>query len=128
MAIVDEQIQQLEAAWPGTTHAPLPSGASLIKIPELKLPPGWSRASSAIRFLAPIGYPHAKPDCFWADHGLRLANGAMPNAANENNPIPEAPSEPMGLWFSWHVAQWNPNRDTLLTFLNVIQDRFRKAQ
>jgi hypothetical protein len=127
MAIVDEHVKELEEAWAGASHQPLPSGAVLVVVPGVKLR-GWSREATTVRFLAPVGYPHAKPDCFWADHGLRLANQAMPNAANENNPIPEVSNGSPGLWFSWHAAQWNPNRDTLLTFLNVIQDRFRKAQ
>jgi len=127
MPIIDEQLRELEQFWTGSSHERLPSGAVLIVVPDVKLPPGWSRDSVTVRFLAPVGYPHAKPDCFWADPGLRLANQALPNAANESNPIPEVMNSG-GIWFSWHAAQWNPNRDTLLTYVNVIQDRFRKAQ
>lgn len=126
MSVTNEHLDQLALAFPGSSHQVLPSKAILVRVPNVKLPPGWSRPTTTVRFLAPVGYPHSQPDCFWAEVGLRLANNAMPNAANENNPIPEV-NEP-GLWFSWHVSQWNPNRDNLLTFLNVIQDRFRKAQ
>jgi hypothetical protein len=129
MGVIDDQIaafQALEPPVPASIQR-LPSGAALVTIPNVVLPDGWSKPRTTVRFLAPVGYPHSKPDCFWADADLRLANGALPTAANTSNPIPEATNEP-GLWFSWHVGQWNPSRDTLMTFYKVIQDRFRKLQ
>jgi hypothetical protein len=128
MAILDDHLNELSAALPDSSYERLPSGAVLVIVPNVRINQGWSHESVTIRFLAPVGYPHAKPDCFWSDPNLRLGNQAMPNATNTNNPIPEVPNQPGYLWFSWHVAQWNPNRDTLLTYLNVIKDRFRKAQ
>jgi hypothetical protein len=49
----------------------------------------------------------------------------MPHAAGLNA-IPELGQNQ--LWFSWHTSHWNPNRDSLLTFLGVIEERFRRSQ
>ena len=79
-----------------------------------------------IRFLVPPGYPFAQLDCFWADPDLLLAHGATPqNAAL--NVIPETLQQ--GMWFSWHLeSAWNPNRDTLSTWMNVVIDRLRQVR
>ena len=103
----------------------LPGGATIVRVQGEDLPPGWSAPQTEVRFLAPVGYPMARPDCFWADNGLRLAAGAMPQATQINE-IPNAGEQ--GLWFSWHVQHWDPNRDTLLTYLQVIRSRLREAR
>jgi len=123
MTLLDEQLEILRSQYPDAIVRHLPSGAALIVLPRIPLVDGWSKKSTAVRFLAPVGYPHAKPDCFWTDGDLRLAGGATP-ANTGGNPIPEI-NEGGHLWFSWHTAQWNPNRDSLLTYVNVIKNRLR---
>jgi len=121
------QFDDLKARYGGATRQPLPSGAALISVPEFPVAPGWTADRTTLRFIEPNGYPLANPDCFWVDPGLRLANGAMPQNANIA-PIPETNIGSM-LWFSWHIAlPWNPNRDTLLSWLACIGNRFRKLQ
>lgn len=126
MQLIDEQLEALRASFPGAEARRLGSGAYLITVPRIELPAGWSKPATAIRFLAPVGYPHAKPDCFWADAGLRRDGGAMPQAANDNQEIPETGER--GLWFSWHVGQWSPNVHSLLTYMKVVQSRFSQSQ
>ena len=76
---------------------------------------GSNQGQTTIRFIAPVGYPYANPDCFWADQSLRLASGGMPQASNITT-IPE--TNITGVWFSWHLTKpWNPNSDTLLNWL-----------
>ena len=108
----------------------LPSGAVLVTIPVLELPTGWNANSTCVRFVVPVGYPGPYPDCFWASTGLRLANGQMPKASQDPKQIPETTHS--GLWFSWHVVDaqknWNPNRDDLATYINIIAERFRQTQ
>jgi len=120
------QIEDLRRRWPDVRTQDLPSGAILVTIGSISLPPGWSRVATSIRFLVPTGYPFAAPDCFWADNDLMLEGGRMPCNAGNNNIIPES-AEP-GLWFSWHVQAWNPNRDTLSSWMNTIADRLRRLQ
>ncbi|WP_176478459.1 E2/UBC family protein [Mesorhizobium sp. WSM3876] len=126
MTPLDIQVQQLRERFGAADALPLAGGAILVTVPEVPLPVGWSKAASAIRFLAPAGYPFAALDCFWADPDLRLAGGGMPQNSAMNN-IPE--TSEAGLWFSWHLTSgWNPNRDTLCSWMNTILDRLRRLQ
>lgn len=126
MTPLEQQFENLKAEYCAVTLEPLPSGAALISIPDFPLPPGWSQPRTTLRFLAPVGYPLAKPDSFWASPELRLQDGAMPLNTNQSA-IPEVNSSPQ-LMFSWHLGQWNPSRDGLRTYLRVIEQRLRQAK
>jgi hypothetical protein len=114
------QFDVLKGYEPNASVQSLADGTHLISIANIALPSGWSKASTEVRFITPVGYPIARPDCFWADNDLRLSNGNMPQNTGFN-PIPNVSST--HLWFSWHLATWNPNSDNLLTYLNVIRRR-----
>lgn len=124
------QFEALRRRYPGAELRELPSGACLVTLPGYGLPTGWSQRETVVRFLVPVGYPGPFPDCFWAESGLRLADGQMPHASQENHAIPE--TEMQGLWFSWHIVDqnlnWNPSRDSLETYAGVIAERFRRLQ
>jgi hypothetical protein len=122
MTPFQQQFEILINDYPNAIYQQLPSGAILVIVPNFCLSPGWTQSATTIKFLAPVGYPFARPDCFWADDQLRLANGGMPQNSNITL-IPETNYNQ--LWFSWHVAQWNPNRDNLSTYIKVIQNRFK---
>jgi len=127
MTPIDRQIEELKLECPKATVTKLPSGAHLISIPEVKLADGWNRESATVLFVAPPGYPGAQPDCFWLEPGgVRLKNGNLPDRANDANPVPEV--GPRGTWFSWHVQQWNPNRDNLVVYYKVIKQRLFPAR
>ncbi len=127
MTPFEEQFEILKAEFPNVVHQKLPSGAILLTFSAMVLPPGWSSASTDIRFIAPVGFPFAKPDCFWASPDLRLKNGGMPKAAQLQK-IPETTDIVPQLWFSWHLSQWNPSQDNLSSFAHVIQGRLRESQ
>ncbi|SRR5258708_38532804 len=125
MGPLEEELNKLRDKYPGLAATQLPSGATLIRIPAIALPAGWSKPSTSVTFIAPQGYPFAAPDCFWADSDLRVDNNAMPQNA-QMNAIPETPETT--LWFSWHLSQpWNPNRDSLFTWMGVILQRLNRA-
>jgi hypothetical protein len=128
MTPVEQQILALKGEKPGASTTRLPSGAHLVTVPEVKLPSGeWNQDVVTVHFVAPPGYPAAKPDCFWVEPGgLRLKGGRTPNGSNDSNPIPEV--GPKGTWFSWHLQQWNPNSDSLVTYFNVIMRRLRTLE
>lgn len=127
MTPFEQHLQDLQKVCPGTTATRLPSGAQLVTIPDYELPEGWNRERVTILFVAPPAYPAAQPDCFWAEPGgMRLANGGTPQGSNDANPIPEI--GPRGTWFSWHLQHWNPNRDSLLSYFKVIEQRFKALQ
>jgi len=120
MTPLEQQFEILRTYQTQTSLQKLPDGSHLIIVQSFTLPSGWSKPSVDIKFLAPVGYPLARPDCFWTDFDLRLSNGNMPQNTGQN-PIPHISTQ--HLWFSWHVASWNPNVDSLLTYLYVIKRR-----
>jgi hypothetical protein len=120
MSPVDQQFEILKNYHPEASIIQLPNGSHVVSVPNISLPPGWTKCATAIKFIAPVGYPMARPDCFWADADLRLINGNLPQNANPNQ-MP--PSQELLLWFSWHLTTWNPNSDNLLTYVNVIKRR-----
>jgi hypothetical protein len=107
---------------------PLASGGKLVTVRNVPLV-GWKNEQADIVFLVPPGYPGAKPDCFWACPQVRLANGAIPQSANETTPLPvEQAYQRTGTWFSWHLQSWDPNVDSLTTFYSVISKRLMPAR
>lgn len=103
----------------------LSDGSHVITVPGISLPEGWSAPNTTAKFVVLAAYPHAKPDCFWVDPSLRLKNNAQP----QNTNIQQIPgTNHVWLWFSWHATQWNPNRDTLTTYVNVIRERLGKPR
>lgn len=124
-AILDRQLGELGERFRAVEPRRLPSGTTLVTVPLVPLPSGWSAATTSVRFLVPASYPFAALDCFWADDGLRLASGAVPQNAAAANVIPE--TDEAGLWFSWHLTSpWDANRDTVSSWMNTILDRLRQ--
>jgi hypothetical protein len=127
--IVAEQLALLRKNYPEASATPLATGAHLITIPNVAIPAGWDRQITTILFVAPPGYPAAQPDCFWVEPGqMRLANQGTPQGSNDSNPIPAVVPLRQLTWFSWHVQSWNPNTDSLRTYLKVIVKRFGLLQ
>lgn len=125
MGLLDEQLSVLQIEYAGAEKHPLPDGSHVITVPGISLPEGWSTSNTTAKFLVLAAYPHAKPDCFWVDPSLRLKSGAQPQNTNTQQ-IPG--TSHTWLWFSWHATQWNPNRDTLTTYVNVIRERLKRPQ
>jgi len=121
MTPTEQQFQELANLCPGATSAKAADGSYLITVPDVDLPEGWNSKRTTIRFIAPVGYPASKPDCFWTDPNLRLSNGGNPQNTNQS-PLAHWP-HPL-LWFSWHAQRWSPNYDSLLTYFRLIKKRF----
>jgi len=127
MNLVDKQLEDLKRRYEGATFRILPSGTRIVTVPHITLISGWNKSQTTVRFLIPSAYPYAALDCFWADNDLRLANNQLPQASGADREIPEA--NETGLWFSWHLTQpWNPNRDTLSSWMNTVNDRLLRVQ
>jgi hypothetical protein len=121
MTIIEEQGAELTIKRPGATCVANPDGSCLVTVPNVLLPAGWTPSAITVRFIAPVGFPTAKPDCFWTDSNLRLDGGRVPQNTGQAQ-LPNGPN-PL-LWFSWHLQKWDPNTDSLLTYLRVIENRF----
>ena len=124
--VVATHLEALRRDHPDAEATVLPDQTVLVRVPNVRLPNGWSRAETEVCFIVPPMYPVAPPDCFWAELGLRLANGALPQASNESTPIPHIPNG-QRLWFSWHVQAWNPLTASLRTYVRVVEDRLKRA-
>jgi Prokaryotic E2 family E len=131
VAILDEHIAQLnsvadaERRFSKAEATPAPNGTTLVKLCDFVLPPGWQPTRTNVYFLVPAGYPVARPDTFWTDQGVQLASGVRPSNVGNNQP----PGIPPGLlWFSWHPAAWNANRDNLVNYVAFIRRRFEEKR
>jgi hypothetical protein len=125
MDLLETQLDSLTKVYPAARLHRHPDGTALVEIPDFILPPGWNASSTTAYFVIPLGYPMARPDCFWTDANLRLANGGMPSntGANAGHGLPQEK-----LWFSYHPASWNPNLDNLLTYAKLIRRRLEEAR
>jgi hypothetical protein len=131
--LVERQLAEVAQAFAGASGEELPDGSVLVRLPDVALPGGWNRTAATMLFIVPVGYPAAKPDCFWAvPPPLRpqavgqpqrcvLANG------NEVEKIPHRP-EIQATWFSWHANTWDVARSTLLTYANFVMRRFEERK
>lgn len=124
MGPFDIHLARLRQRWPGAQVQPVANVGTLVSLPGMLLPSGWNKPNTDIHFFAPTGYPYAKPDCFWADEDLRLATGALPQNANNGNPMTGLGKN--ALWFSWHTEHWNASRDDLLSWVASIKDRLSR--
>lgn len=127
MSPLEIQFEDLKLKYPQATLQRNPDGSAIISIPNIPLKPAgqWNNEATTVRFVAPVGYPAAKPDCFWTDADVRLRNGNIPKNTGQQ---PLAHSSVPTLWFSWHAASWNVNSDNLRTYLRVIEDRLARAE
>jgi hypothetical protein len=125
MGPFENQLQRLRERHPEASWEERAPHGLLVTIPRFELPPGWNKSSTQVKFFAPQGYPYARPDCFWADGDLRLQGRSdMPQNSQINPVLPELGGL---VWFSWHLAQWDPNRDDLLSWVGCIRDRMLRV-
>lgn len=125
MGPIDIHVLRLMARCPEALVREIDGAGTMVTLPSILLPEGWSKQATAVHFLAPQGYPFAKPDCFWADEDLRLRTGELPQNANFSTPMVGLSKQ--ALWFSWHTDHWNASRDDLLTWIASIKDRLSRV-
>ncbi len=88
------------------------------------IPAGYTKTESGLLLRAPVSYRAGRPDMFWTDVDLLLANG---NAPAQADLIETHLGRP---WrrFSWHPSTWNPASDDLRTYLEFIDNRLAKRR
>jgi len=118
--ILERHFERLKGLFAGAMLTQRPDGTALVRIRDFSLPAGWNPGRTDLVFLIPLGYPVARPDCFWVRADVRLATGAQPANSAINNA--HGDPEPM-LWFSFHPTTWNPNHDNLVTYVRIIERR-----
>ena len=126
--LIEEHAKKLKRMHPQLELTDLSSQgvqAISVEIKNVPLPTGWNRPVTTVKFLVPLAYPAAPPDCFWTEPGLALADGRPPQGSGVQA-MPGTTEQVV--WFSWHVQQWDPNIHTVSSFLELIKDRFRRIQ
>jgi len=117
--VSEAEIERLRVSRPQAQVLRQTDATAIVVVPGVRLPSGWSRSETIVRWLVSPAYPAAQPDCFYADLDLRIG-AAMPT----NSGIQQLGAEQL-LWFSWHLqTPWRPGRDDLVTYLHFIEARF----
>ena len=87
------------------------------------LPKGYNNQATDLLLKIPLSYPNGKPDMFWTEEALTLADGRVPQKA-------EVLENALGKrWrrFSWHAETWNPATDNLFTYVEFVRQRLAKV-
>lgn len=116
-SVLEAQLEALQRAHPGAEVHPQPDGSAWVTVPGLPLSSAWNESAATVKFVAPLGFPAAQPDSFWAEQPLTLRSGAAPANTGQCAPFPA------DLWFSYHLQSWTPPDQTLLTYVGVIRQR-----
>ena len=83
----------------------------------------WNNDKVDLLVVAFPSYPNSKMDMFWVTPDISLINGSIPKATSA-----ETKFEKPWQRFSWHVNSWNPAHDNLITYLDVVRDRFNRSE
>ena len=83
----------------------------------------WNRDQVDLLVIAQPTYPNAKMDMFWVDPHLSLNSNKTIQAAQPDNQCGKT-------WqrFSWHVNDWKPVHDSIITYLRVVDHRLGMNQ
>lgn len=102
-------------------------GAATVRIHGFKFPPGFDHDQTDVLLKWQYGYPFAMPDGFWTSDFLWRDNGGWPtNTHKPEFQLSETPKEAKQRWW-WCLYAWNPAKDNLITFVNVIRLGLQKA-
>lgn len=122
-AVVDREVKELREK--GFSVVPSVSlKVVMLIIDSYPLPAGWSKNTTQLMLKLPVSYPNGKPDMFWTDEDLLLANGDVPH---KGDVIEEVDGRK---WrrFSWHPKSWTPGRDDIHTFLAFVDRRLAQVK
>lgn len=123
---------RLRTKWPQAHSERNRHGHHLIFVPGVVLPNGWDKTICTVLFLAPPGFPAARPDHFFTDIEIRRSDKRWPMNTNIGNGAWLGqlgwPQWSASMWWSWHLQAWDPNHSSLFTYMKVIQQRLNPAR
>lgn len=86
----------------------------------------YTPPTSDLMVFTSVQYPNAGFDMFWVGPDVKLANGAIPQSADQL----ETHMGRQWRRFSWHLPPsrpWNPGRDSLLTWMSTVEERLQRG-
>lgn len=122
-AVIDKEVEELRKKGFSVARSDTDKLA-ILTIRAYPLPTGWSKKATQLLLKLPASYPNGKPDMFWTDEDLLLADGGVPHKGDVIEDI-EGRN-----WrrFSWHPKTWTPGRDNIHTFLAFIDRRLAQLK
>jgi hypothetical protein len=120
--IIDSQLAEVRVHYPEARIESVPDGQHLLTVPDVGVGPGWTMPRATVRILVPTGFPHVKPDCFYTEAELRLANGDPASSTVQNV------FGGVYRWFSWHLQDWNAASSTLQRYVAFCRRRLQEAR
>jgi hypothetical protein len=90
---------------------------------DFTLPDCYVPNQTTLMFMADYQYPMSALDMFWTEPHVRLANGALPQNADQ---FLEFMGRSWQRW-SWHHPGWDPAVHSVATHLEVCLDRLAKG-
>jgi hypothetical protein len=83
----------------------------------------WNRETVDLLVITHPSYPNAKMDMFWVDPAIARKDGGAINGGTNAGKLGKTWQQ-----FSWHVQSWNPAHDSLITYLDVVNERLRRNE
>lgn len=129
--IVDRGLAQIRSKYP-QAHIVDGRYSALVTVPGFRLCSGWTANREpadicTVLFERPAGFPAARPEHFFVDIPLRLADFSYAQNSRLGD-IYGFEQWRNVTWFSWHLQVWDPNRSSLYTYLKVIHMRLKPAR
>jgi hypothetical protein len=116
------EVEKLSAEFGRCDVRPQPDESVVLVLGPVSLDSGWGRGESRIFLVVPPGYPEQRPQGFFADGGLTLANGAPAQCSGQTNVAGEAVTS-----FCWNPQLWDPAKDDLWKYAKLMAERFDEA-
>lgn len=122
-AVIDKEVEELRKKRFSVARSDTDK-LVILTISAYPLPAGWSKKATQLLLKLPASYPNGKPDMFWTDEDLLLADGGVPHKGDVIEDI-EGRS-----WrrFSWHPKTWTPGRDNIHSFFAFIDRRLAQLK
>ena len=107
-------------------EAAVDANMTCVVLAGYKLPEGYDHAEADLLLRLSPGYPDIPPDMWWLSPAIKLADGRTIRAT-------ETEESHLGRnWQRWsrHLdgGQWLPGRDSLESYLALIDQEFRKQE
>lgn len=122
------QLADVRRRWATSTLEMLDKHRILLRVPDVDLPNKyWEQSSTTILVEIPIGFPCASPQHFYCEKKITLKSGGWP-AHSMSPKFRDFFGVKAEQWHMLVLRDWNPNKCTLMTYVNTCRQRFQIAR